>query len=139
MAKTVFTNGCFDLLHVGHLRYLEDARSLGDRLVVGLNSDASVKRLKGDTRPIVPEHERREMLLGLKPVDDVIIFEEDTPLRLIMEVKPDILVKGGDWAIEQIVGGDFVVSNGGEVLSLPFHEGRSSTNIIGKILGTTSC
>lgn len=139
MAKTVFTNGCFDLLHVGHLRYLEDARSLGDRLVVGLNSDASVKRLKGDTRPIVPEHERREMLLGLKPVDDVIIFEEDDPLRLIMEVKPDILVKGGDWAIDQIIGGDFVVKQGGKVLSLPFHEGRSSTNIIGKILGTTSC
>lgn len=139
MAITVFTNGCFDLLHVGHLRYLADARALGDRLVVGLNSDSSVKRLKGEERPIVPEEERREMLLGLKPVDEVIIFEEDTPLRLIQEVKPDVLVKGGDWAIDQIVGADFVIGLGGKVLSLPFHEGRSSTNIIGKILGTKSC
>ena len=138
MSKTVFTNGCFDLLHVGHLRYLQEARALGDKLIVGLNSDASVKRLKGQERPIVPQDERREMLLGIKPVDEVIIFDEDTPLRLIQEVGPDILVKGGDWAVSQIVGSDFVLENGGEVLSLPFHEGRSSTNIIAKIMSTKS-
>lgn len=139
MSKIVFTNGCFDLLHVGHLRYLQDARDLGDKLIVGLNSDASVRRLKGEERPIVPEEERREMLLGIKPVDEVIIFDEDTPLRLIKEVNPDILVKGGDWSIDQIVGSDFVIEKGGKVLSLPFHEGRSSTNIIGKILSKKSC
>ncbi len=139
MSKIVFTNGCFDLLHVGHLRYLQDAKALGSKLVVGLNSDASVKRLKGAERPIVPQDERREMLLGVKPVDEVIIFDEDTPLRLIQEVQPDILVKGGDWAISQIVGADFVLERGGEVLSLNFHEGRSSTNIIAKIMGSKSC
>ena len=133
MSKTVFTNGCFDLLHVGHLRYLQEARELGSKLIVGLNSDASVKRLKGEQRPIVPQDERREMLLGIKPVDEVIIFDEDTPLRLIQEVCPDILVKGGDWPVSEIVGSDFVLKNNGQVLSLPFHEGRSSTNIIAKI------
>lgn len=133
MPKTVFTNGCFDLLHVGHLRYLQDAKDLGAKLIVGLNSDASVKRLKGEQRPIVPQEERREMLLGVKPVDEVIIFDEDTPLRLIEEISPDILVKGGDWAVSEIVGSDFVLKNGGEVFSLPFHPGRSSTNIISKI------
>ncbi len=133
MKKIVFTNGCFDILHVGHLRYLTEARALGDRLVVGLNSDSSVRLLKGKERPIISEDERREMLLGLKPVDEVIIFSEETPLNLIKEVKPDILVKGGDWSVDQIVGSDFIMGRGGEVLSLPFHEGRSSTNIIKKI------
>jgi rfaE bifunctional protein nucleotidyltransferase chain/domain len=133
MKKIVFTNGCFDILHVGHLRYLTEARALGDRLVVGLNSDSSVRLLKGEERPIISEDERREMLLGLKPVDQVIIFSEETPLNLIKEVKPDILVKGGDWSVDQIVGSDFVIARGGQVLSLPFHEGRSSTNIIKKI------
>ena len=134
--KVVFTNGCFDILHVGHLRYLFDAKSLGDILIVGLNSDASVKRLKGDTRPIVSEDERREMLLGLKPVDYVVIFEEDTPLQLIEMVSPDFLVKGGDWPVEQIVGNEFVASYGGKTMSLPFIEGKSSTNIITKIAAT---
>jgi rfaE bifunctional protein nucleotidyltransferase chain/domain len=138
MAKLVFTNGCFDILHVGHIRYLAHARSLGDKLVVGINSDASVKRLKGESRPINMESNRMEMLLALKSVDEVVIFEEDTPLNLIQKVKPNILVKGGDWAPDTIVGSDFVLSNGGEVLSLPFHEGNSTTKIIDKILTKSS-
>ncbi len=134
MAKVVFTNGCFDVLHVGHVRYLKDARAMGDKLVVGLNSDASVKRLKGALRPIHTQDERKEMLLSLSCIDEVMIFDEDTPLRLIQEVKPDVLVKGGDWAVESIVGADFVMQNGGSVHSLPFHEGYSSTNTIQKIV-----
>ena len=132
--RVVFTNGCFDILHVGHLRYLEDAKQLGDVLVVGVNSDASVIRLKGPGRPIVPQAERCEMLLGLKPVDAVLIFDEDTPLELIQKVRPDTLVKGGDWPVSQIVGNDVVSSYGGTVKSLPFVEGKSTTNVIEKIL-----
>ena len=134
--KVVFTNGCFDILHVGHLRYLQDARALGDFLIVGLNSDASVKRLKGSQRPIQNEKDRAEILLGLSCVDAVVIFDEDTPLELIQKVRPEVLVKGGDWKVDQIVGSDFVLSQGGEVHSLPFHQGRSTTSIVEKILNS---
>lgn len=133
-AKIVFTNGCFDILHVGHLRYLNQARELGDFLFVGVNSDSSVKKLKGEQRPIVNEEERCEMLLGLKAVDCAAIFSEETPLNLIEQVKPDFLCKGGDWTIDKIVGADFVQSYSGKVLSLPFVPGRSSTAIIEKIV-----
>ncbi len=132
--KTVFTNGCFDILHVGHVRYLNEARSLGDRLIVGINSDSSVRALKGDLRPIVSEDSRREMLLALKAVDEVFIFDEDTPWNLINRVQPDILVKGGDWAVSEIVGSDIVLAKGGEVRSLSFYEGNSTTGIIEKVL-----
>jgi D-beta-D-heptose 7-phosphate kinase/D-beta-D-heptose 1-phosphate adenosyltransferase len=131
--KIVFTNGCFDILHVGHLRYLQDAKNLADILFVGLNCDASVRRLKGEERPIVCEDERAEMLLGLKSVDLVCLFEEDTPLELIKKVKPDFLVKGGDWAVDQIVGHDYIATYGGKTLSLPFVDGKSTTRIVEKI------
>ncbi|UYL10015.1 D-glycero-beta-D-manno-heptose 1-phosphate adenylyltransferase [Bdellovibrio sp. SKB1291214] len=130
--KIVFTNGCFDLLHVGHVRYLQEARSLGDVLVVGVNSDASVKRLKGPTRPVQVENDRAEILAALGCVDFSVIFTEDTPENLIKKVKPDILVKGGDWKIEQIVGGTFVTSYGGQVMSLQFIDGKSTTKLIEK-------
>lgn len=130
--KIVFTNGCFDLLHVGHVRYLQEARKLGDILVVGVNSDASTRRLKGPTRPVQIEADRAEILAALSCVDYVVIFEEDTPLRLIETVLPDILVKGGDWKIDQIVGADFVLTRGGQVLSLQFVDGKSTTSIIQK-------
>jgi D-beta-D-heptose 7-phosphate kinase/D-beta-D-heptose 1-phosphate adenosyltransferase len=130
--KIVFTNGCFDLLHVGHVRYLQEARSLGDVLVVGVNSDASVKRLKGPTRPVQIEADRAEILAALGCVDYTVIFTEDTPENLIHSVKPDILVKGGDWKIEQIVGGTFVVGYGGQVMSLQFIDGKSTTKLIEK-------
>ncbi len=130
--KIVFTNGCFDLLHVGHVRYLQEAKAQGSLLVVGVNSDASVKRLKGPTRPIQNENDRAEILAALKAVDFTIIFTEDTPEKLIHSVHPDVLVKGGDWKIEQIVGAEFVLSYGGEVKSLQFVEGRSTTKIIEK-------
>lgn len=130
--KVVFTNGCFDLLHIGHVRYLQEARSLGDILVVGLNTDASVKRLKGPARPIQSESDRAQILAALACVDFTVLFDEDTPENLIREIRPDILVKGGDWKIEQIAGGAFVKSIGGEVRSLQFIEGRSTTSIIEK-------
>lgn len=132
--KIVFTNGCFDLLHFGHLHYLADARDLGDRLVVGLNSAASVRRLKGPTRPINDEHTRTHALAALQFVDAVVIFEDDTPLELIRAAMPDVLVKGGDWRPEQIVGADLVLANGGEVRSLPFVDGYSTTSLEQKIL-----
>ena len=134
--KTVFTNGCFDVLHVGHVRYLKEARALGDKLVVGLNSDESVARLKGPGRPFVPAPERAELLLSLSSVDEVLVFEEDTPLKLIMKVRPDILVKGGDYSLDKIVGAKEVINWGGEVKSLNFFEGHSSTDIIKKIKGS---
>jgi len=130
--KTVFTNGCFDILHVGHIRYLKEARDLGDKLVIGLNSDASVKRLKGEARPVMSQADRKEVLESLRFVDEVLIFDQDTPLELIKKVKPQILVKGGDYSIESIVGGREVLSWGGEVKSLSFHEGQSSSEIIRK-------
>lgn len=131
--KIVFTNGCFDILHRGHVTYLAEARKLGDLLVIGLNSDASVKRLKGPERPINNENDRRYVLSQLKSVDFVEIFSEDTPLNLILTVKPKVLVKGGDWKIEQIVGGKEVQQMGGEVFSLNFVDGYSTTNLIEKI------
>jgi D-beta-D-heptose 7-phosphate kinase/D-beta-D-heptose 1-phosphate adenosyltransferase len=132
--KIVFTNGCFDILHVGHLRYLKHAKSLGDILVVAINTDASVKKIKGPSRPIVPQTERAEMLLGLSCVDYIIYFDEETPLELIKLISPDYLVKGGDWSVDQIVGSDHVISSGGIAKSLPFEDGHSTTNIIEKIL-----
>ncbi len=131
--KIVFTNGCFDILHRGHVTYLAEARKLGDFLVIGLNSDASVKRLKGPERPINNENDRRYVMSQLKSVDYVEIFTEDTPLNLILTVKPKVLVKGGDWKIEQIVGGKEVQQMGGEVFSLNFVDGYSTTNLIEKI------
>lgn len=128
--NVVFTNGCFDVLHRGHITYLAAARDLGDCLVVGLNSDASVKRLKGENRPINNEKDRALLLAALSFVDYIIIFEEDTPKNLIVQVQPDILVKGGDYKIEDIVGADFVQSHGGEVLTIEFVDGYSSTKII---------
>lgn len=131
--KIVFTNGCFDLLHFGHLHYLAEARDFGQRLIIGLNSEDSVRRLKGPHRPINDEKTRQFQLASLEFVDAVVIFEGDTPYDLIALLKPDILVKGGDWKADQIVGSDIVLSNGGDVRSLPFVEGYSTTNIEQKI------
>jgi D-beta-D-heptose 7-phosphate kinase/D-beta-D-heptose 1-phosphate adenosyltransferase len=128
--NVVFTNGCFDVLHRGHVTYLAAARDLGDCLVVGLNSDASVRRLKGESRPINNENDRALVLAALSFIDYIILFEEDTPKNLIEQVRPDILVKGGDYKIEDIVGADFVQKNGGKVLTIPFVDGYSSTKII---------
>ena len=130
--KVIFTNGCFDLLHVGHVRYLAEAKKLGDFLIVGVNSDDSVKRLKGPTRPIQNQSDRAEILKALESVDETVIFNEDTPENLIKSVRPDILVKGGDWSVDQIVGGPFVQSYGGQVCSLTFIDGKSTTKIIQK-------
>lgn len=131
--RIVFTNGCFDLLHFGHLHYLAEARDLGERLVIGLNSEDSVRRLKGPHRPINDEKTRQFQLASLEFVDAVVVFEQDTPYDLIVLLKPDVLVKGGDWKADQIVGSDIVLSNGGTVKSLPFVEGYSTTNIEQKI------
>jgi rfaE bifunctional protein nucleotidyltransferase chain/domain len=130
--KIVFTNGCFDLLHIGHVRYLQEAKALGDVLVVGVNSDSSVKRLKGPTRPVQSESDRAEILAALEAVNFTVLFTEDTPENLIHQVRPDILVKGGDWKIEQIVGAEFVIKNGGQVMSLQFIDGKSTTRLIEK-------
>lgn len=132
LGPLVFTNGCFDLLHIGHIQYLKQARVLGASLVVGINSDDSVKKLKGPQRPIQNEKDRAEILAALESVSLTVIFNEDTPEKLIQQIKPDILVKGGDWKIEQIVGADFVQSYGGKVRSLQFVENRSTTKIIEK-------
>lgn len=131
--KVVFTNGCFDLLHVGHVRYLQEARAQGDLLVVGVNSDASVKRLKGEDRPLQGEADRAEILAALNGVDLVALFSEDTPEELIRKVRPDVLVKGGDWPVEKIAGSSFVLSYGGEVRSLQFLHGRSTTLLVEKM------
>ena len=128
--KIVFTNGCCDVLHFGHVHYLLEAKKLGDILVVGLNSDDSVRRLKGPARPINGEKERAFVLAALGCVDYVVLFEEDTPENLIKAVHPDVLVKGGDYALDQIVGADFVRQNGGIVTTIPFVEGYSSTLVI---------
>jgi rfaE bifunctional protein nucleotidyltransferase chain/domain len=129
----VFTNGCFDLLHPGHVRYLAAARALGDALVVALNSDRSVRVLKGEGRPILSEKERAEVIAALEAVDYVIVFDEETPRELVAELLPDVLVKGGDWPVDQIAGRQEVEAAGGKVLSLPFVEGASSTDIIERI------
>lgn len=131
--KLVFTNGCFDLLHVGHVRYLKEARSLGDLLVVAINTDKSVQKLKGQDRPLQNQEDRSEILAALECVDFVTIFDEETPEKLIQRIKPDILVKGGDWTIDKIVGAPFVMSYGGEVKSLQFVPGRSTTLLIEKM------
>jgi len=132
--RIVFTNGCFDLLHIGHVRYLEEAKALGDVLVVGVNSDTSVRKLKGPKRPILPEEERAEILSGLGCVDYVTLFDEIDPLKLITSLHPDVLVKGGDWTKEQIVGREVVERSGGEVVIIPFVEKASTSNLIETIL-----
>ncbi len=132
--RIVFTNGCFDLLHIGHIRYLEEAKSLGDILAVGVNSDRSVRNLKGSHRPILPEEERAEILSGLGCVDYITIFDERTPIELISLVRPHILVKGGDWTKETTVGREVVEQSGGNVVIIPFIEGSSTTNLIETIL-----
>jgi len=131
--KIVFTNGCFDLLHVGHIKHLSQAKDLGDILIIGLNSDKSVKKLKGNNRPINSFEDRAKLLAALKSVDLVIMFEEQTPENLIKEIIPDVLVKGGDYDIEEIVGYQTVIDNGGQVKTLSFYDGYSSTNYIDKI------
>jgi len=132
--KIVFTNGCFDLIHTGHTRYLARARALGDVLVVAVNSDASVRGLKGDKRPVNRQNDRAETLAALETVDYVVIFDEPDPFRVIKELEPDVLVKGGDWPVDKIIGGDIVMARGGTVVNVPFVEGQSTTGIIEKIL-----
>jgi rfaE bifunctional protein nucleotidyltransferase chain/domain len=131
--RIVFTNGCFDLLHPGHIGSLERARALGDALIVGLNSDASVRELKGVGRPVLPERERAEILAGLECVDAVVIFDELTPREVIARLLPDVLVKGGDWPGDQIVGREEVEAAGGRVVSVPVVPGYSTTEILRKI------
>lgn len=131
--KIVFTNGCFDIIHSGHIHYLSEAKKLGDILIIGLNTDDSVKRLKGNNRPINNQQDRAVVLSALKPVDFVVLFDEDTPLELIKIINPDVLVKGADYKIEEIVGADFVQANGGEVVTVTLVEGKSSTSIINKL------
>lgn len=132
--KTVFTNGCFDIIHTGHVRYLSLAKKYGDVLIVAINSDDSVNRIKGPKRPIVPQEERAEVLAALSMVDYVTTFDEDDPHHIITELMPDVLVKGGDWEIDNIIGRDIVEANGGKVLSIPYIEGSSTTNIVERIL-----
>jgi len=131
--KVVFTNGCFDLLHPGHIQSLEQARALGDLLIVGLNSDASVRKLKGPGRPVLPERERAEILGALESVDAVVIFDDLTPREVIARLLPDVLVKGGDWAGDQIVGREEVEAAGGRVVSVPVKPGYSTTEILRRI------
>ena len=133
--KIVFTNGCFDILHLGHVEYLNEAKSQGDVLIVAINSDASVRELKGPDRPINNEADRGNMLLNLRAVDCVQVFTEKTPLEIIKLIKPNILVKGGDWRPDQIVGSDFVLSLGGTVKSLMFKDGYSTSNLIKAVQG----
>jgi D-glycero-beta-D-manno-heptose 1-phosphate adenylyltransferase len=131
--KLVFTNGCFDIIHKGHVEYLSEAKSLGDYLIVGLNSDSSVKKLKGNNRPVNKQDDRAVVLDNLKSVDYVIIFYEDTPFELIKKIVPDVLVKGGDWKENEIVGSDIVKNNGGSVKSLKYVPNYSTTEILKKI------
>lgn len=129
----VFTNGCFDLIHSGHIQLLQDAAQLGDRLIVGINSDASVSKLKGENRPIKNEKNRTEIIAALGMVDAVILFSEETPLKVIQTIQPNVLCKGGDWTVDQIVGGQEVIESGGIVKSLPFLPGHSTTALEKKI------
>jgi rfaE bifunctional protein nucleotidyltransferase chain/domain len=131
--KVVFTNGCFDILHKGHILYLSEASELGDILVIGINSDGSVKRLKGASRPVNKENDRALVVAALGFVDNVVIFSEDTPYNLIKLLEPDILVKGGDWQIADIVGNDIVTAKGGKVLSLRYVEGYSTTGVLARM------
>lgn len=139
MKKVVFTNGCFDIIHPGHIDLLARAKALGDYLIVGINSDSSVKSIKGAPRPYLNEDDRKEILLGLESVDEVRVFSDSTPEDLIRELKPDVLVKGGDWASNEIVGSEFVKQSGGMVYSLPLKEGYSSSTIVENILGSAKC
>ena len=133
--RVVFTNGCFDLLHPGHVRYLERARSLGDALVVALNSDRAVRELKGPSRPILTEDERAEVMAALECVTFVTVFDDVSPRETIVAVRPDVLVKGGDWGVDHIIGREEVEAAGGQVLSLPFVEGCSTSDIVARIKG----
>ncbi|HYA88763.1 MAG TPA: D-glycero-beta-D-manno-heptose 1-phosphate adenylyltransferase [Nitrospirota bacterium] len=134
--KIIFTNGCFDIIHTGHTRYLAQAKSYGDLLVVAVNSDTSVRKIKGEKRPINTQADRMEVLAALEAVDYVTIFDEPDPYRVISELKPDVLVKGGDWPIEKIIGRDVVEASGGRVINVPFVAGASTSGIIEKILKT---
>ncbi len=136
--KNLFTNGVFDSLHRGHVEYLNRARELGDCLVVAVNSDASVKRIKGEQRPVVHEADRAFVVSNLKCVDYVCVFGEDTPYNIIRIIQPDVLVKGADWKIEDVVGKDIVEARGGRVITINYIEGNSTTNIINKILSVSS-
>jgi D-beta-D-heptose 7-phosphate kinase / D-beta-D-heptose 1-phosphate adenosyltransferase len=136
--KVVFTNGVFDLVHPGHIRYLRQARSMGDLLIIAINSDASVRRIKGDKRPLLPEHERARILASFEMVDYVTVFDEDTPLEIINRIQPDVLVKGGDYSLDEIVGRKEVEARGGRVISVPLVEGASSSNIIDRIVSAHS-
>jgi D-beta-D-heptose 7-phosphate kinase/D-beta-D-heptose 1-phosphate adenosyltransferase len=131
----VFTNGVFDLLHPGHLRYLQHARGLGDILVVGVNTDRSVRTIKGETRPVTPELERAEILAALACVDIVVLFDEETPYALVRRIQPDVLVKGADWPEDRMIGRDIVEARGGRVVRVPFEDGYSTTRIVEKIKG----
>ena len=131
--KIVFTNGCFDLLHYGHVKYLQDAKRKGDILVVGINSDSSVKRIKGKSRPVVNEKDRLRMVSALESVDYAVLFKEDTPLKTIKSIKPDVLVKGADWNKDNIVGSDIVFGYGGSVATIKFVKGYSTSNLIKQI------
>lgn len=130
MPKVVFTNGCFDIIHPGHIDLLNKAKALGDKLIVGLNSDSSVRQMKGAGRPVVSQEARKAVLLGLKAVDEVVVFDELTPEKVIEGLRPDVLVKGGDWPLDQIAGAEFVKANGGEVVSIPLVEGFSTSTLI---------
>jgi D-beta-D-heptose 7-phosphate kinase/D-beta-D-heptose 1-phosphate adenosyltransferase len=132
--RVVFTNGVFDLLHPGHVRYLQHARSLGDLLIVGVNADASVRRIKGPSRPIIPQQERAEVIAALACVDAAVIFEEDTPAEIVRLVQPDILAKGADWPADRIVGRDTVEARGGRVVLVPIEQGYSTTALLERIL-----
>ena len=136
--KVVFTNGVFDIIHSGHIDYLIKAKALGDVLIVGLNSDSSVKRIKGEKRPLINQTERAYVLSNLKPVDYVVLFEEDTPLELIKALVPDVLVKGADWSLDKIVGSNVVLSNGGEVKNIAFVNDQSTSSIVDLILSRYS-
>lgn len=129
----VFTNGCFDILHLGHVDYLEKARKMGDKLIVGLNTDNSIKKIKGPGRPIISEDSRAQVLASLMFIDGVILFGEETPYELIKAIKPDILIKGNDYSLENIVGADFVISKGGKVCTIDLVPGFSTSNIINRI------
>jgi D-beta-D-heptose 7-phosphate kinase/D-beta-D-heptose 1-phosphate adenosyltransferase len=131
--KIVFTNGCFDLLHAGHIRLLQEARSLGDALIVGLNSDRSARKLKGPGRPVVPQRERADVLSALRAVDYVVLFSEPTPLRQIQTLTPDVLVKGADYRKREIVGAEWVIAHGGKVVRIPLVKGKSSSKILQKL------
>ena len=135
--RLVFTNGCFDLLHIGHTRYLQEARTLGDCLIVGINSDASVRAIKPDGRPIVPQAQRAEVLAALACVDHVVIFDEPDPRNLIAAVQPDVLVKGGDWPVDQIVGREIVQARGGTVVTIPLVPDLSTTTLVQRIQSLT--